>query len=136
MLKIDKIKQAVPDEDRKNPTVILLLEVLEQQAEEILLLKEQIQQIRDENARLKKQKPKPKIKSSQMPKDPKDKDPSGKRPGSTKKKKTAELKIHKTKRIAPESIPPGSKSKTTPIRRGLHSTCKAALNKTQRALLK
>jgi hypothetical protein len=111
MLKIDKIKQDVPDEDRENPTVILLLEILEQQAEENLLLKEQIQQIRDENARLKKQKPKPKIKSSQMPKDPKDKDPSGKRPGSTKKKKTAELKIHKTERIAPESIPPGSRYK-------------------------
>ena len=62
MLNIDKIKQAVPDEDRGHPTVILLLEVLEQQAEEILLLKEKIQQIRDENARLKKQKPKPKIK--------------------------------------------------------------------------
>jgi hypothetical protein len=64
MLKIDKIKQNVPDEDRESPTVILLLEILEQQAEEILLLKEQIQQIRDENARLKKQKPKPKIKPS------------------------------------------------------------------------
>ena len=108
MLNIDKIKQAIPDEDRKNPTVILLLEVLEQQVEEILLLKEQIQQIRDENARLKKQKPKPKIKPSKMPKDPKEKDPSGKRPGSTKKKKTAKLKIHETERIAPESIPPGS----------------------------
>ncbi len=64
MLKIDEIKQDVPDEDRGNPTVILLLEFLEQQAEEILLLKEQVQQIKDENARLKKQKPKPKIKSS------------------------------------------------------------------------
>jgi hypothetical protein len=64
MLKIDEIKQDVPDEDRGNPTVILLLEFLEQQAEEILLLKVQVQQIKDENARLKKQKPKPKIKSS------------------------------------------------------------------------
>ena len=108
MLDINKIKQVIPDEDKKNPTVILLLEVLEQQAEEILLLKEQIQQIRDENARLKKQKPKPKIKPSKMPKDSKEKDPSGKRPGSTKKKKTAKLKIHETKRITPESIPPGS----------------------------
>ena len=109
MLNIDKIKQGVPDEDRKNPTVILLLEFLEQQAEEILLLKEQIQQIRDENARLKKLNPKPKINSSKMPRDPKEKDPSGKRPGSTKKKKTAKLKIHETMRIAPESVPTGSK---------------------------
>jgi len=46
MLKIEKIKQDVPDEDRENPTVILLLEFLEQQAEEILLLKEQVQQIK------------------------------------------------------------------------------------------
>ncbi len=109
MLNINKIKQGVPDEDRKNVTVILLLEFIEQQVEEILLLKEQIQQIRDENARLKKQKPKPKIKPTKMPKDPKKKDPSGKRPGSTKKKKTAELEIHETKRIAPESVPTGSK---------------------------
>jgi hypothetical protein len=111
MLNIDQIKQAVPDEDRKNPTVILLLEILEQQAEEILLLKEQIQQIKNENARLKKQKPKPNIKPSRMPKDSGEKNPSGKRPGSDKKKKTAKLEIHKTERIAPESIPPGSKFK-------------------------
>ena len=108
MLNIDKIKQEIPDEDRENSTVILLVKFLEQQAEEILLLKEQLQQIRDENARLKKQKAKPKIKSSSMPKDPKEKDPSGKRPGSTKKKKTAKLNIHETERIAPESIPPNS----------------------------
>jgi hypothetical protein len=111
MLAIDQIKQAIPDEDRKNPTVILLLEILEQQAEAILLLKEQIQQIKDENARLKKQKAKPKIKPSKMPKDPREKNPSGKRPGSNKKKKTAELKVHETKRVAPELIHSGSKFK-------------------------
>jgi hypothetical protein len=111
MLNIDQIKQAMPDEDRKNPTVILLLETFEQQTEEILLLKEQNRQIRDENARLKKQKHKPEIKPGKMPKEPGEKNTLGKRPGSDKKKKTAKLKIHETKRVAPESIPSGSEFK-------------------------
>ncbi|MEA2084441.1 MAG: hypothetical protein U9O82_09420, partial [Thermodesulfobacteriota bacterium] len=53
------------------PTVIMAEvktnpELLEQQAETILLLKEQIQEVKDENSRLKKQKPKPKIKPSKL----------------------------------------------------------------------
>ena len=111
MSNIDQIKLAMPDEDRKNPIVILLPETLEQQTEEILLLKEQNRQIRDENARLKKQKPKPEIEPGKMPEYPGEKNTWGKRPGSDKKKKTAKLKIHETKRVAPESIPSGSKFK-------------------------
>jgi len=71
-----------------------------------------IQSLRDEVAVLKGDKPKPKIKPSGMEKGDKkdsDKKPSdGKRPGSEKRKKTKELKIHKTIPIPPKDIPKGS----------------------------
>lgn len=108
--KLDQIIKDIPEADKKDPTVIFLLELLEQQAETIALLKEQIQEVKDENARLKKQKPKPKIKPSKLTKKTKKKS-SKKRPGSAKRKKTVNLEIHETKRIAPESIPPGSEFK-------------------------
>ena len=104
---LDQLKQNFPDSDRQNPSVSLLLELLEQHIATIALQKEQIQQLKDEIARLKKQKPKPKISPSNLSQKDK-KNSSGKRPGSAKKKKTANLKIHKTKRIQPEFIPPGS----------------------------
>ena len=105
---LDQIKQNIPDSDRRNPSVSILLELLEQHIETIALQKEQIQQLKDEIARLKKQKPKPKISPSNLSQKGKKKS-SGKRPGSAKKKKTANLEIHATERIKPESIPPGSK---------------------------
>jgi hypothetical protein len=104
---LDQIKQNIPDSDRQNPSVSILLELLEQHAETIALQKEKIQQLKDEIARLKGQKPKPKISPSKLSKKGKKKS-SGKRPGSAKKKKTANLEIHETKRIKPESVPTGS----------------------------
>ena len=85
-----------------------------------------IQQLTDENARLKGEKGRPKIKPSRL--EPKAKveeqkgdsqDSNGesltekkKRPGSQKRKKTANLPIHETKVIQPETeIPPGSEFK-------------------------
>ena len=82
-----------------------------------------IQQLTDENARLKGEKGRPKIKPSRL--EPKAKAPEEesddpgsegepptekkKRPGSQKRKKTANLPIHETKVIQPsEEIPPGS----------------------------
>ena len=76
-----------------------------------MLQAEEIQQLKDEIARLKGQKPKPRIRPSTLEKTPKDqerKDPSGKRPGSDKRSKTSEIIIHETIPIAPEFIPPGS----------------------------
>ncbi len=105
--KLDQITKSIPGEDKKNPTIALLLELLEQQCESILALKEQNQILRDEIARLKNQKPKPKIKPTKLSKDT-DKNPSPKRSKPKKRKKTAELKIHKEERIAPESVPVGS----------------------------
>lgn len=105
---LDQIKQNLPDSDKQNPSVSILLELLEQHIATVTLQKEQIQELKDEIARLKKQKPKPKISPGNLSKKGNKKN-SGKRPGSAKKKKTANLEIHKTKRIKPESIPPGSK---------------------------
>jgi len=109
----DQITKNISKEDKENPTIAFLLEQFEQQFEIILTLKEQNQILRDEIARLKQQKPKPTIKPSKLPKDPKAKSP----PNGTapkKKKKTAELRIDKEERIAPEYIPEGSTFK------GLH----------------
>ena len=100
----DQITKNIPKEDKDNPTIIFLLEQFEQQFEIILALKEQNQILRDEIARLKNQNPKPKIKPSKLAKDQKSKHtPKGS--SQKKKKKTAELKIDKEERIAPEQIP-------------------------------
>jgi len=105
--KLDQITRSIPEEDRKNPTIVLLLELLEHQCETILALKEQNQILRDEIARLKNHKPKPKIKPTKLSKDTDKKSPpKGSKP--KKRKKTAELKIHKEERIAPDSVPAGS----------------------------
>ena len=95
----------IPDED-KTPTVLLLLEIIRQQAE-------QIQQLKDEIARLKNQPPRPTIKPSRLEnkgvgkKKPKDK----KRPGSKKRKKTAQLQIDETVPVPLENIPEGAEFK-------------------------
>jgi hypothetical protein len=104
---LDQIVKNIPKEDKEIPTVCFLLGQLEQQFEIILTLKEQNQILKDEIARLKNHKPKPKIKPSKLSKDPK---PKSSRTRSIQKKKkiTATLKIDKEERIAPEHIPEGS----------------------------
>ncbi len=94
-------------EEERTPVVTTLLEIIHLQ-EEI------IQQLRDEIAILKGQKPKPQIKPSQLEKSPKNNegedknDSDGKRPGSGKREKTKELVIHEVKKIKPDHIPNGS----------------------------
>jgi hypothetical protein len=94
-------------EEERTPVVVTLLEVIH-------LQQEMIQQLRDEIAILKGQKPKPQIKPSQLEKNPtgnegeKRKGFDGKRPGSGKRQKTKELIIHEEKKIKPEHIPEGS----------------------------
>lgn len=77
--------------------------IIQQQAEQIQLLK-------DEIARLKNQPPRPKIKPSSLgKKKTRSAQPShNKRAGSKKRAKTAKLTIHRTKPIEPETIPAGS----------------------------
>ncbi len=98
-----KLKASTIPEDEKTPLVLQLLVVIEQQAE-------QIQQLKDEIARLKNHPPRPDIKPSSLEKKKKRKSRSSrrKRPGSKKRSKTAEMKIHKTRPIEPKNIPAGS----------------------------
>lgn len=105
----------IPDipEAEQTPLVKQLLALFKQQAVIIQELKAENQQFRDEIARLKKQKIKPKIRPSQMEHNDKneaeDSPNKGKRPGSKKKKK--KLKIHHVERIAPDGIPKDSEFK-------------------------
>jgi len=89
-------------EGEKSPIVCQLLGIIQQQAEEIQCLK-------DEIARLKGQKPKPTIKPSNLGKES-DKDKRGKGRSKRKKKsKRKNIKIHKDVIIEPDTIPSGSK---------------------------
>jgi len=102
------LKIADVPEDQRTPVVIGLFEIIE-------LQREQIQQLRDEIARLKGQKPKPEIKPSKLVQSvearQKESNPDGKRPGSEKRSKNRDLEIHETQIIRPDTIPEGSKFK-------------------------
>ena len=79
--------------------------MLNEQGEEIAILKEEIK-------RLKKHKGKPKIRPSKMDKDETAKDnPEKKRPGSEKRQKTVDLKIHEEKRIPVKNVSKGAERK-------------------------
>jgi hypothetical protein len=97
-------------ETEKDSAVSTLIDLLEQQSVTIQQQAEQIQLLKDEIARLKGQKPKPKIKPSKLENTPKKKkkSSSGKRAGSQKREKTPDLVIHEHIRIPPEIIPKGS----------------------------
>jgi len=114
--KIELIRQP-RDEDVINEqqhTIKMLQEsqiLLRQENAELKVI---IQQLRDEIAILKGIKPRPKIEPSILADDKKDEDeasgkkPPVKRPGSNKRSKTANLKIHETKKMRPDNLPPGS----------------------------
>jgi hypothetical protein len=94
---------SIPEEDR-TPLVIQLLEIIRQQAEEI-------QQLKDEIARLKGHSGRPKIRPSRIEKPQDETKKEGtetRRPGSAKRRKTEELEIHESRKIAPENVPEGS----------------------------
>ena len=91
-------------EEERTPSVTALLEIVQIQ-------QEQIQELRDEIARLKGQKPKPKIKPSVLEKYFENKETKKeftKRPGSTKREKTDKLEIHETFIVKADNVPPGS----------------------------
>jgi hypothetical protein len=98
------------------PIVKALIARNEEYAGMILMLREQVQLLKDEIAVLKGQKPRPKIPPNRLEKDKpdssdKNKDREGKRPGSAKRDKTSALEVDETRQIQPENIPPNSKFK-------------------------
>ena len=97
----------IPDEQR-SPIVDLLIDTCSLQQEEILSLQEQVQVLRDEIARLKGQKPKPKIKPSSLENRP-DKKNKVRKKRSGKRRKN--LTIHKTVDVKPDNLPAGSRFK-------------------------
>jgi hypothetical protein len=91
----------IPEEEH-TPLVVALVEIIRFQ-------QDQIQELRNEIARLKGQKPKPKIKPSSLEKDSGDKDKhasSTKRPGSAKRRKA--MTIHETVILRAHDVPEGS----------------------------
>jgi len=114
---LNKKPPDLPDvpEEQRTPLVDKLIEITSFQKEQLQLQKEIIQGLKDEIARLKGEKPKPKIKPSNLENKSNDKkkNDQGKknsqRPGSKKKRK--KLKIHKTTVVPPDHIPEGSRFK-------------------------
>lgn len=97
-------------EDR-TPLVDSLLALLHIQQDRIQQLEGTVQQLRDEIAVLKGQKPRPAIQPSLLEgAKPKPADPEGsKRPGSAKRPKTAELTIHREVPLHREDLPTGAR---------------------------
>lgn len=106
-------KAKIPDisPEEKSPLVSQLLGIIEQQSAVLQMLVEEVQLLRDEVARLKNQKPKPRIPPSKLEKESrkkKDLDSKPKRSDSIKREKTKNLTIHETVTITPEQIPQDS----------------------------
>lgn len=99
------IKKLIPkiSEEEMTPLVIRLLEINQQ-------LIEEVQNLKDEIARLKGQKPRPEIKPSSITKEENNKQESGKtNSGGARRSKTKDIRIHQDIPIPPDNIPPGSK---------------------------
>jgi len=99
----------IPAQER-TPLVESLLVLLRVQQDRIQHLETTVQQLRDEIALLKGQKPRPDIQPSLL-EAPRSKAPApegSKRPGSAKRPKTAELHIHQEVRLHPEGLPAGA----------------------------
>jgi hypothetical protein len=113
-------------EAERTPLVLALLHIIQEQGEQIQLLK-------DEIARLKGHKTRPDIKPSTLEAPPSagpgPSPPEGKRPGSTKRPKNAQLTIHHRERIRPAALPEGARLKDVQtftvqdLRLEPHNTC-------------
>jgi hypothetical protein len=93
--------------EERTPLVEALLGIIRELLDRVGQLEETNQQLRDEVARLKGQKPRPEIKPSLLETtQPKTVKPeSSKRPGSAKRPKTAELHIHYEKHLHRDDLP-------------------------------
>jgi hypothetical protein len=103
------VAEAIPKlpkipEEELTPLVVALLEI-------IRLQQQQIQELKDEIARLKGHKTKPQLRPSALGKEGGTKAGAEKRPGSAKRSKLEALEIHETIKVAPEHVPEGSRFK-------------------------
>jgi transposase IS66 family protein len=105
------MKMELPDvrPEERTPLVESLLAIVRQLLDRVEQLEVTVQQLRDENAILKGQKPRPKISPSRLESPspappPKD----GKRPGSDKRSKNKQLIIPEDVRLHPDHLPPGA----------------------------
>ena len=97
--------------EERTPLVELLLAIIRTQQDRIGQLEETVQQLRDELAVLKGQKPRPKIAPSRLeasPAAPQRQPEGGKRPGSAKRPKNAQLVIAEEIRLPVVAAPAGS----------------------------
>jgi hypothetical protein len=106
------MKMELPEirpEDR-TPLVEALLAIIRELLDRVAVLEVTNQQLRDEIAKLKGQKPRPDIKPSNLEAPPPKTDgqEGSKRPGSAKRPKTAELSIHREELLHVEDLPEGA----------------------------
>jgi hypothetical protein len=95
--------------EERTPFVESLWASLRQLLDRIQQLETTVQQLRDENALLKGQKPRPQISPSQRESPPASPPPKdGKRPGSDKRSKNRQLLIPQDVTLHPDPLPPGA----------------------------
>jgi hypothetical protein len=95
--------------EERTPLVESLLDVIRQLLDRIERVEETVQQLRDENAVLKGQKPRPKISPSQLESPtPSSRPKDGRRPGSDKRSKNSHLIIPDDVKLYSHNLPPGS----------------------------
>jgi hypothetical protein len=94
--------------EERTPLVDALLGIIQQLLDRVGQLEEINQQLRDEIAKLKGQKPRPDIKPSILEASKPKSQEGGKRPGSAKRPKTAELHIHREVPLHADGLPVGS----------------------------
>jgi hypothetical protein len=106
------MKLELPDirPEERTPLVEALLGIIRHLADRIAELEAAVQELRDENAKLKGQKPRPTIRPSTLNTPPQTKDQTGqgRRRGKPTRPKTAELTIHNTEILQPVHLPEGA----------------------------
>ena len=94
--------------EERTPLVDSLLAIIHLLLDRVQQLDATVQQLRDENALLKGQKPRPQIRPSQLESPPAPPQKDGKRPGSAKRSKNSQLLIPQDVTLHPDNLPPGA----------------------------
>jgi hypothetical protein len=95
--------------EERTPLVDSLLAIIGQLLDRVQQLEETVQELRDENAILKGQKPRPKISPSRLESSPPSSKPKdGKRPGSDKRSKNTRIIVPNDVPLHPDNLPAGA----------------------------